>query len=135
MNQTKYLQDVRLDISTDDPSLWSSLGSGNFSIKASRAKFQHKALENTTIRNLALDSVMEGMDEIKLAGTQFGHPVAYNFMYVQWEANRIISKQLIRNMSLTFGVIFVVSLLLIADPVVSLLVFLCVVLSVLEIIE
>ena len=47
---------------------------------------------------------------------------------------QIISKQLIRNLSFAFGVIAVVSILLIADFVVSVLVFLCVALTLLEIV-
>ena len=46
---------------------------------------------------------------------------------------QIISKQLIRNLSLAFGVIALVSILLIADLVVSILVFVCVALTLLEI--
>ena len=43
------------------------------------------------------------------------HPIAYTFMYVQWEANEVISDELIRNLSLTFATIAVVSLLLVAN--------------------
>ena len=47
---------------------------------------------------------------------------------------QIISKQLIRNVSFAFGVIALMSLLLIADLIVSILVFICVALTVLEIV-
>jgi len=130
--QTRYLQDLRLNVTSEN--LWDALGQGTFSVLASRAKFQHEALENTTIKNLAMDSVKLSMEGLDLPSSRFGHPVAYTFMYVQWEANRIIGKQLVRNMGLAFAVIALVSLLLIADPIVSLLVFICVALSVLEII-
>jgi len=132
INQPKYIQDLQLNVSSND--LWDALEQGTFSILASRAKFQHEALENTTIKNLAMDSVKESMESLTLPSDPFGNPVAYTFMYVQWEANRIIGKQLIRNMGLAFAVIALVSLLLIADPIVSLFVFICVALSVLEII-
>ena len=46
-------------------------------------------------------------------------PVAYSYMYVQWEANTIISDELIRNLTLTFGTIGIVSLILIIDLRVS----------------
>ena len=99
-------------------------------------------------RNLAMDSVKQSMEGLDLPSSRFGHPVAYTFMYVQWEANRviqpfftqlykcasqnmygyvseiqhhfcqIIGKQLVRNMGLAFAVIALVSLLLIADPIV-----------------
>jgi len=132
MKQTRYLQDLRLNVTSEN--LWDALDQGTFSVMASRAKFQHEALENTTIKNLAMDSVKLSMEGLDLPSSRFGHPVAYTFMYVQWEANRIIGKQLVRNMGLAFAVIALVSLLLIADPIVSLLVFICVALSVLEII-
>ena len=47
-------------------------------------------------------------------------PVPYAYMYIQWEANRIISDESIRNLSLTFATIAVVSLLLIINLQVSL---------------
>ena len=47
---------------------------------------------------------------------------------------QIISKQLIRNVSFAFGVIAIMSILLIADLIVSILVFLCVALTMLEIV-
>ena len=41
-------------------------------------------------RNLAMDSVKESMEALTLPSDPFGNPVAYTFMYVQWEANRVI---------------------------------------------
>ena len=46
-------------------------------------------------------------------------PIAYSYMYIQWEANDIISDELIRNLSLTFATIAIVSLILIIDLRVS----------------
>merc|ERR1712141_225267 len=60
-------------------------------------------------------------------------PVPYAYMYIQWEANEVISAELIRNLSLTFATIAVVSLLLIANLQVCILVFLCVVFTVINV--
>ena len=61
------------------------------------------------------------------------HPIPYTFMYTQWEANSIISKQLIRNLGLAGAMIALVTLLLIADLVVCLSVLLCVTLTIIDI--
>merc|ERR1719370_1820779 len=45
MDQTRYLQDLRLNVTSEN--LWDALDQGTFSVVASRAKFQHEALENT----------------------------------------------------------------------------------------
>ena len=37
-----------------------------------------------------MDSVKLSMEGLKLPSSRFGNPVAYTFMYVQWEANRVI---------------------------------------------
>merc|ERR1739838_361276 len=84
-------------------------------------------------KNRAMDAVKEAMLGVELAGWEFKHPIPYTFMYVQWEANKTILHQLVRNVSLAFGAIAIVSVLLIADIVVSLLVFLCVALTLLDI--
>ena len=36
-----------------------------------------------------MDSVKDSLEVLRLPDSQFGHPVAYTFMYVQWEANRV----------------------------------------------
>ena len=57
--------------------------------QASRATFQHKALESTTIRNRAMDSVKGAMMEVQFEGSDFHSPIPYTMMYVQWEANKV----------------------------------------------
>ena len=90
-----------------------------------------------------MDAVKDAMEQVELTGSEFNHPFPYTFMYVQWEANKvpftlhtktfnwfsyfqIISNQLIRNLGFAFGVIAIVSIVLISDLFVSLLVFICV---------
>ena len=82
-----------------------------------------------------MGDVKDAMDSITFEDIDFPtHPIPYTMMYVQWEANIIISKQLIRNLAFAFATIAIVNLILIADIVVSLLVFLCVVLTILDIV-
>merc|ERR1719273_597927 len=83
-----------------------------------------------------MNSVKSELSRINLNTTEdneLPHPIAYTFMYVQWEANEVISAELIRNLSLTFATIAVVSLLLIANLQVCILVFLCVVFTVINV--
>ena len=46
-------------------------------------------------------------------------PVAYSYMYIQWEANETISHELIRNLGLTFATIAIVTIVLIMNLQVS----------------
>ena len=91
---------------------------GDWEVTASRARFQHSSLENTTIKFRAMTSVKTELAKIVFNSSDSNvqqHPIAYTLMYVQWEANEVISDELIRNLSLTFGTIAFVSLLLIAN--------------------
>ena len=98
-----------------------------FELTASRAKYQHYKLANTTIRTTAMQEIKNSMDQITFEKPDniddpdrfLRVPVPYSYMYIQWEANRIISDELIRNLSLTFATIAVVSLLLIINLQVS----------------
>ena len=98
-----------------------------FELTASRAKYQHYKLANTTIRTTAMQEIKNSMDQITFEKPEniddpdrfLRVPVPYSYMYIQWEANRIISDELIRNLSLTFATIAVVSLLLIINLQVS----------------
>jgi len=133
ISNNQFLQDIKMNISFSDEDLKILLESGEFQITASRATFQHYKLENTTIRNKAMDSVKSAMNEIVFDEPDSFSPIPYTMMYVQWEANKVISTQLIRNLGLAFGAIAIVNLLLIADVTVSILVFLCVALTLLDI--
>ena len=97
-----------MDISINQEDFFQQLVAGNFTItvihviqlhvcqlfyqhfQASRATFQHKAFDNTTVRNNAMDHVKDAMEQVTLTGSRFDHPIPYTFMYVQWEANKVI---------------------------------------------
>ena len=62
-----YLQDLKLNVSYEDNNnLIQVLKTGTFKIMASRARFQHFALKNSTVRNKAMDGVKDaGMAPIQ----------------------------------------------------------------------
>merc|ERR1711983_729424 len=106
---------------------------GEFELTATRARFQYSQLDNTTIKSKAMKAIKSELGKISFNITEddvLDHPIAYTFMYVQWEANEVISDELIRNLSLTFATIAVVSLLLVINLQVCLMVFISVVFSV-----
>ena len=96
-----------MNVSYTDQNLSSTLRNGDFKItvksfpskaealhvflKASRATFQHKALDNATIRNNAMDSVKGAMNDVQFddSDSDFDSPIPYTAMYVQWEANKV----------------------------------------------
>lgn len=55
------------------------------------------------------------MADIIFTGENFTSPIVYSFAYIQWEANEIISSELIRNLSLTFAAIAIVTFLFIPN--------------------
>ena len=124
-----YFYDMRFNISLEDLSeeeAFDHFYNGDFSITASRAKFQHNELKNTSIKTKAMAEVKAGLSEItfdisdqETSASLLDSPVAYSYMYIQWEANEIISDELIRNLSLTFATIAFVSFILIIDLRVS----------------
>ena len=106
LENQNFLQDIKMNVSYTDPNLSSNLRNGDFEItvkilsklkdsranlKASRATFQHKALDNATIRNNAMDSVKGAMNDVQFgdSDSDFHSPIPYTAMYVQWEANKV----------------------------------------------
>ena len=56
-------------------------------LQATRAKYQHGKLKNTQVKNTAMNEVKDRMRAIVFEGEDFKNPIAYAFMYIQWEAN------------------------------------------------
>ncbi len=46
-------------------------------------------LGNSTIRMAAMNRAKEDMATITLSDPELPHPILYNFMYIQWEANEV----------------------------------------------
>ena len=72
---------------------------------------------NTGLSKITFD--ISDQDASTASSSLMDSPIAYSYMYIQWEANDIISDELIRNLSLTFATIAIVSLILIIDLRVS----------------
>ena len=84
-----YYTDFKFNVSLESASKL-SLWNGRFELTASRLNFQHGRLENTTVQNEAMDEIRLGLGEISFHGEPgFQTPIAYSFMYVQWEANKV----------------------------------------------
>ena len=95
---------------------------GDWTVTASRAKFQYNTLENYTIKAAAMNSVKSELAKINFKTDELNdlaHPIPYTYIYLQLEANQIMSDELIRNLSLTFATILVVSLISIPNLQVS----------------
>ena len=60
-----------------------------FLIQATRATFQHTYLPDTPSQNEAVKSVKDSLSSIHFDNQTFESPIAYAFMYIQWEANEV----------------------------------------------
>ena len=58
-------------------------------IQATRATFQHTYLPDTPSQNEAVKSVKDSLSSIHFDNQTFESPIAYAFMYIQWEANEV----------------------------------------------
>ena len=99
--------DIHFNISSDELDQESYI-KGNFEIKGIRAKYQYSQLDNIDIKTKAMDTMKSKLRNITFdtnSENNLDHPIAYTFMFIQWEANRVISHELVRNLSLTFGTI------------------------------
>lgn len=98
-----YYVDLKFNTSLESASR-GELWSGRFEILASRLNFQHGLLKNTTVQNEAMDEIRSALAAITFNGEKaFQTPIAYSFMYVQWEANKVcryLGKRLLFHRSL-----------------------------------
>lgn len=93
-------------------------------IKASKFLMTHADIEGTNNQINAMDSIRDVASSVHF---QTGPPAFANgAKYIQWETNRIIGQELVRNLSLASACVFLVTLLLIANLWTSLLVLVCV---------
>ena len=73
----------------------------------------------------AMDSVRDAVNSVKFSKETF----PYTRFYVGWETNKIIGKELVQNLALAAACVFLVTLFLLANLWTSLMVFTCVVLT------
>lgn len=95
--------------------------------QGSRARFHHLSLKNSSAKNTALKSITSLSDSIYFGDSaEPPIPIVYTYIYVEWEANRVISNELIRNLGLTMAAVVGVTLILISDLVTVFWVFTCI---------
>ena len=79
------------------------------------SEMSNENLSTNSSENLSINSSQKSSENSEFLVS----PVAYSYMYIQWEANETISHELIRNIGLTFATIAIVSLVLIMNLQVS----------------
>ena len=105
-------------------------------------------MPNTSSQNKAVKSIKDSLKSIQFTGQDFPSPIAYSFMYIQWEANEVSAKrimavsqhwkeiplsrvsthlipielflqimgeQLIRNLSLTFAIVIILTFIFVPN--------------------
>ncbi|XP_042862296.1 protein patched homolog 3-like isoform X2 [Penaeus japonicus] len=99
------------------------------SILASSIDFKHRPLSQSREKIKALDDLKALVHSMNFSG--FAEP--YARIYSGWETDKIIEKELYQNMGLAMTVVFLVTLFLIANLVTSLMVLLCVVMTLIDV--
>jgi hypothetical protein len=138
-----HIVDMRFNISLNDldkDKLFDLYYEGNWDLTATRASFKYKVIDNTVEETAAINSVKSMLKNITFDPIgdhpkefNFTHPIAWSYMYLQWEANTVLSEELVRNLSLTFATIAFVSYFSISNLQVCMLVFVCVVFTVINV--
>ncbi|KAK2157172.1 hypothetical protein LSH36_196g03007 [Paralvinella palmiformis] len=99
-------------------------------LDASRMRFQYITLEGAAME-------IEAMDNIRALVDGYGYPQDDNFVYalnfLVYEGNKVIKKELFRNLGLAFICIFLMTLILLDNFVACLLVCLCVIMSLIDV--
>ncbi|CAG0912381.1 unnamed protein product [Notodromas monacha] len=108
---------------------------GEFQILTSLLKYKHVPLTLSYDREEAMNAISNIERSITFMSAPPGqrHLGAYTVMYITWQANKIISGELVRNLGLTMSAVFAVTLVLIGDVRVSLWVFACVAFTLVDI--
>lgn len=104
------------------------------SVKGAAIPFKHVLLNNAAVEIKAMDSVQEHIQPGLTPSEQTALlPFVYSFVYISWETNKVISKELIRNISLAGLCVFIVTLFLLSNLWASLMVVCCVALALIDI--
>nr|XP_002739466.1 PREDICTED: protein patched homolog 1-like [Saccoglossus kowalevskii] len=100
-------------------------------VSFSRINFQFRTLENSAEEIEAMDSVRS---IVKNAGfIENDASFVYSELFLGWDANKVIRAELYRNLGLALLAVFLVTLILIANLWTSILVFLCVALTLVDV--
>ncbi len=84
-----YVLDFRFNVTLKDEDK-DDLLAGKYEVTASRVTYQHVYLANTTVQVAAMDKIKDGMNGITFPNVDISHPIPYSFLYMQWDANRVI---------------------------------------------
>jgi len=118
---------------------WVNLGDPQQGIKASRIMAEFVSFNRVENDMLVLDTeqavnVMDGIREVAVAWTGMPSTVkVYSREFLTWETFRIIKSEMLSSVGLCLLAVFVITLGLIAHPVTSGLVFICVVMTIVDV--
>ncbi|KAL8581653.1 hypothetical protein ACOMHN_049209 [Nucella lapillus] len=99
-------------------------------IKASKIPYQHTVMATTKDQVEALDGTRQMLTD---AGLTALNCFPYSRQYLTWETNKVIQTELYRNLGLACLCVFIVTLILIAHVGTSLMVFSCVLLTLVDV--
>ncbi|XP_076462610.1 patched domain-containing protein 3-like isoform X2 [Babylonia areolata] len=99
-------------------------------ITASKIPYQHTVMKSTSDQVEALDATR---DMVQGAGFSLSQCFPYSREYLTWETNKVIQTELYRNLGLACLCVFIVTLILIAHLGTSLMVFSCVLLTLVDV--
>ncbi|CAB4003433.1 patched domain-containing 3-like, partial [Paramuricea clavata] len=99
-------------------------------IVATRIRAFLKTLTETKDHVKAMDKFRDIIESVGFSSD----PIVYNRLILFAESHKVIAEELFRNILLAMAVVFVVTLVIIASPMTSVLVFLCVVFTVVDVI-
>jgi len=110
-------------------------------IVASRIKLTHACMATEAIGsctfNYKEDTAKEvrGMDAFRKSVTELGLPTAFahTYAYLNWETFKVIRAELYLNVALSLLAVFIITLALIAHPLTAFLVFVCVLVTIIDI--
>ncbi|XP_076048649.1 patched domain-containing protein 3-like [Oratosquilla oratoria] len=91
-------------------------------ILANRIEYQHSMLSDTTVQITAMEEVQTIIADQQFS--DFAAPIA--IMYSSYETDKLITRELIQNLSLALAAVFIMTLILLANLISSIYVFICV---------
>ncbi|XP_077981544.1 patched domain-containing protein 3-like [Glandiceps talaboti] len=101
-------------------------------ITYSRLNFQFITLGDSSEKIAAKESLYKLIDDIGFSSDEAAF--AYADVFPNWDADKVIKEELYRNLGLAMAAVFLVTLILIANLWTALLVFLCVIVSLVDVV-
>lgn len=118
---------------------WVDAANPRQGVQASRISSEFKPFTKTVKNRRVVDAdraveVMDSLRDTVGGWTDVpGGALAYNYSFLTWETFRIIKRELFLSVGLCLLAVFIITLILIAHPLTSLLVFLCVCMTIVDI--